>query len=55
MIRLKTLIEQAIKKIPNVLFVTDNSEDRRKGFAKQLISNAIVTGDIRTIDKGSLI
>ena len=54
MIRLKTLIEQAIKKIPNVLFVTDNSEDRRKGFAKQLISNAIVTGDIRTLDKGSL-
>ena len=54
MIRLKTLLEQTIKKIPNVLFVTDNAEDRRKGFAKQLISNAIVTGDIRTVDKGSL-
>jgi len=54
MIRLKTLLEQTTKKVPNVLFVTDNIEDRRKGFAKQLISNAIVTGDIRTVDKGSL-
>jgi hypothetical protein len=54
MIRLKILLEQTIKKIPNVLFVTDNAEDRRKGFAKQLIVNSIVTGDIRTVDKGSL-
>ena len=54
MIRLKTLLEQTTKKIPNVLFVTDNLEDRRKGFAKQLISNSIITGDIRTVDKGSL-
>ena len=54
MIRLKTLLEQTTKKIPNVLFVTDNIEDRRKGFAKQLITNSIVTGDIRTVDKGSL-
>ena len=54
MIRLKTLLEQTIKKIPNVLFVTDNIEDRRKGFVKQLINNSIVTGDIRTVDKGSL-
>jgi murein DD-endopeptidase MepM/ murein hydrolase activator NlpD len=54
MIRLKTLLEQSTKKIPNVLFVTDNAEDRRKGFAKQLITNSQVTGDIRTVDKGSL-
>jgi hypothetical protein len=54
MIRLKTLLEQTTKKVPNVLFVTDNIEDRRKGFAKQLITNSIVTGDIRTVDKGSL-
>jgi len=54
MIRLKTLLEQTTKKIPNVLFVTDNIEDRRKGFAKQLITNSIITGDIRTVDKGSL-
>ena len=55
MIRLKTLLEQTTKKIPNVLFVTDNIEDRRKGFVKQLITNSIVTGDIRTVDKGSLV
>ena len=54
MIRLKTLMEQTTKKIPNVLFITDNIEDRRKGFAKQLITNSIITGDIRTVDKGSL-
>lgn len=54
MIRLKILIEQSIKKLPNVLFVTDNADDRRRGFAKQLISNAKITGDIRTIDKGSI-
>jgi len=54
MIRLKTLLEQTTKKIPNVLFITDNIEDRRKGFVKQLITNSIVTGDIRTVDKGSL-
>ena len=55
MIRLKTLMEQTTKKIPNVLFITDNIEDRRKGFAKQLITNSIITGDIRTVDKGSLV
>lgn len=54
MIRLKILIEQSIKKLPNVLFVTDNADDRRRGFATQLISNAKITGDIRTIDKGSI-
>lgn len=54
MIRLKTLLLEAkLSDKLNVLFVTDHDLDRRRGFARQLINNQVITGDIRTADKGS--
>ena len=54
MIRLKTLLlETKFSDKIHVLFVTDHDLDRRRGFARQLINNQIITGDIRTADKGS--
>jgi predicted chitinase len=55
MIRLKTLLlETKLSDKLHVLFVTDNDLDRRRGFARQLINNQVITGDIRTADKGSV-
>ena len=55
MIRLKSLLlEAGLSDKLHVLFVTDHDLDRRRGFARQLISNQVITGDIRTIDKGSV-
>jgi GH24 family phage-related lysozyme (muramidase) len=48
----KILLEAPDKnKKLNVLFVSDRSMDRRKGFARQLISSRIVTGEIYTKDR----
>ena len=56
MIRLKSLlIESAVaEKKLNVLFVTDNDLDKRRGFARQLISDQIINGQIYTADNGSI-
>jgi len=55
MIRLKTLLLEAkLSDKLHVLFVTDHDLDRRRGFARQLINNQVITGDIRTADKGSV-
>jgi len=53
MIQLKSLIFENKKSIPHILFVTDRALDRRRGFARKLISNRQCTGEIRTQDKGS--
>jgi hypothetical protein len=47
MIRLKYILLES-KQIPNVLFVSDNGVDKSKGYARKLISNGIVTGEIYT-------
>jgi hypothetical protein len=49
MIRLKHILLEE-KQIPNVLFISDNGTDKRKGYARKLISNSIVTGEIYTAD-----
>lgn len=56
MIRLKSLlIESAVaEKKLNVLFVTDNDLDKRRGFARELISDRIINGQIYTANKGSI-
>lgn len=55
MIRLKSLLlEVGLSDKLHVLFVTDHDLDRRRGFARQLINNQVITGDIRTADKGSV-
>ena len=47
MIRLKHLVEQQTKEAtPDVLFLTDVRSQRQKGFARKLISNGVVFGDI---------
>lgn len=47
MIHLKRLVENNEKEItPDVLFVTDVESQRRHGFARKLISNGLVQGDI---------
>lgn len=47
MIRLTNiLLEQ--QQLPNVLFISDNGNDASKGYARKLISNKIVTGEIDT-------
>lgn len=49
MIHLKHLVEENEKEItPDVLFVTDVESQRRRGFARKLISNGLVQGDIET-------
>jgi putative chitinase len=54
MISLKTLLlESELSEKLNVLFVTDNAIDRRRGFARQLINNQVCTGAVYTVDKGS--
>jgi len=53
MIQLKSLIFENKKSIPHILFVTDRALDRRRGFARKLISDRQCTGEIRTQDKGS--
>jgi hypothetical protein len=47
MIRLTNiLLEQ--RQLPNVLFVSDNGNDSSKGYARKLIYNKIVTGEVDT-------
>lgn len=55
MIRLHNILVEAPNKSKklNVLFVSDRSMDRRKGFARQLISSRIVTGEIYSKDRQS--
>jgi flagellum-specific peptidoglycan hydrolase FlgJ len=50
MIRLKHILLEE-KQIPNVLFISDNATDKRKGYARKLISSGVVTGEIHTADK----
>jgi hypothetical protein len=49
MIRLKYILLES-KQIPNVLFISDNGVDKSKGYARKLIANGIVTGEIYTAD-----
>jgi flagellum-specific peptidoglycan hydrolase FlgJ len=49
MIRLKHILLEE-KQIPNVLFISDNGTDKRKGYARKLISSGVVTGEIYTAD-----
>jgi len=47
MIRLKHLVERQTKEAtPDVLFVTDVKSQRQSGFARKLISNGVIFGDI---------
>lgn len=47
MIRLKHLIETMDRdRLPDVLFISDDPDHKRKGFARRMISNGLVTGDI---------
>ena len=50
MIRLKHILLEE-KQIPNVLFISDNGTDKRKGYARKLISSGVITGEIHTADK----
>jgi peptidoglycan hydrolase-like protein with peptidoglycan-binding domain len=55
MISLRNILLEAsnTSKKLNVLFVSDNTQDRRKGFARQLISNRIITGEIYTKERAN--
>jgi len=49
MIRLRYLVESAVKnQLPDVLFISDDPDHGNKGFARKLIANGLVTGDIET-------
>ena len=48
MIRLTNILnEQSVNKL-NVLFVSDQSDEKNQGYARKLIANDVVTGDIET-------
>jgi len=53
MIRLKQILE-GNESLLNILFITDDNRHRRIGFARELISRRICTGDIYSADKGSI-
>lgn len=53
MIRLKQILEGK-ESLPNILFITDDIRQRRIGFARELISRRVCTGDIYSVDKGSI-
>ena len=53
MIRLKQILEGK-ESIPNILFIADDIRHRRIGFARELISRRVCTGDIYTVDKGTI-
>jgi peptidoglycan hydrolase-like protein with peptidoglycan-binding domain len=53
MIRLKQILEGK-ESVPNILFISDNIQHRRIGFARELISRRICTGDIYTEDRGTI-
>lgn len=53
MIRLKQILEGK-ESLPNILFITDDIRQRRIGFARELISRRVCTGDIYSVNKGSI-
>ena len=53
MIRLKQILEGK-ESLLNILFITDDIRQRRIGFARELISRRLCTGDIYSADKGSI-
>ena len=53
MIRLKQILEGK-ESLTNILFITDDIRQRRIGFARELISRRLCTGDIYSVDKGSI-
>lgn len=56
MIRLKHLVEDTEREaMPEVLFITDVESQRKNGFARKLISNGVINGDIEIYPTDNII